>query len=190
MLYLSGAGFGEIGIIEFDRVEASNLHRQIIYNTNDINNPKTLELKQKLEGLNPTSRVKIYNEKWTSDTAYTLSAGYDVIVDCTDRYETRYLSDKVSADNQIPMVYGAVFQLEGQVAVFNYQGSKSYRDLFPRPDALPPHKTGGVIGPIAGMIGSMQAAEVFKITTGIGDPLVNKLASFSIKQNRYQLVEF
>lgn len=190
LLYLTAAGVGTIGIVEFDTVDLSNLNRQVLYASSDIGAEKAKLLSDPLIALNPNCTILTIAEKWGVDNALSIATDYDIIVDCTDNYETRYLSDEISRKLSIPMIYGAIYQMEGQVAVFNYKGSKSYSDLFPKSAEAHYQKAGGVIGPIAGVIGSMQAAEALKIITGLGEVLANKMFTISLKYNRSKLVDF
>jgi molybdopterin/thiamine biosynthesis adenylyltransferase len=190
LLYLAGAGVGTLGIVEYDRVERSNLNRQILYTNNDTGSSKAALLKQKLTGLNPECRIESYNERWSAKNAEKIASGYHILVDCTDFHENRYLTDRISRMLNIPMVYGAVFEMEGQVAVFNFNGSRSYRDLFPEKLVQHERRPLGILGPVAGVTGSLQAAEVIKIVTGLGEVMVNRLMSFSVKYNQYRVMEF
>ena len=186
---LTAAGVGNLGIVEYDRVELSNLNRQILYSVGDIGKPKADVIHDKLKALNPSCKVKIYRERWSEENAEKLSDGYDLLIDCTDNYAARHASDAVSKRLQIPLVYGAVNDLEGQVAVFNYKGSKGYRELF-RKVIEPELQHQGVLGPIAGVIGNMQVAEALKIITGYGELLTDKLCLISLKHNRFQVVAY
>jgi len=178
MLYLAAAGVGTIGIIDSDTVSISNLQRQVLYLTGDLGRLKAEAAAERISLLNPLIRVISYPVRLTVENAPELLAGYDIAVDCSDNYPTRYLISDATLSAGIPMVYGAVFQFMGQASVFNYRGGPSYRDLFPeeihlsadnKPD--PP----GVIGVLPGIIGSIQASEVIKIITGAGDILSGRL---------------
>ncbi len=190
LLYLAGAGIGHLGIVEYDTIDLSNLPRQIAYSTSDIGKPKTDIIREKLDFLNPSCKIKIFNNTWSDKNARQIVKGYDILIDCSDNYKTRYLSNIISKEFKIPMVYGAVHQLEGQMAVFNYNGSKGYSDLFPGKDYQQSDTKVGVLGPLAGIIGSMQAAETLKILTGFGKILTNRLFVISLKHNRIQYVDF
>ena len=176
--YLTAAGIGEIKIIDHDVVSLSNLQRQILYSIDDLNKPKATIAAEKLKCLNPNVSFHIITQKINFHNALDLLIGADVIVDCTDNFATRYLLNDVSVLLNIPLIYGSIFRYEGQVAVFNYKGSPTYRDLYPTPpapDAVPSCEEGGVLGVLPGIIGSMQANETIKILTGVGIPLAGKL---------------
>ena len=176
--YLTAAGVGEIKIIDHDTVSLSNLQRQIIYSVDDLNKSKAIIATEKLKRLNPNVWFKTIIQKISAINALEILKGADVIIDCTDNFATRYLLNDVSVLLTIPLVYGSIFRYEGQVAVFNYRGSPTYRDLYPTPpapDAVPSCEEGGVVGALPGIIGSMQANEAIKILTGVGIPLAGKL---------------
>ena len=186
LLYLAAAGVGEIGIVDYDVVDASNLQRQVLFSTEDIGQSKAEVAIQKLSNLNPNVVFKLHNTKLTSQNALDIIKSYDVVADGTDNFPTRYLVNDACVLLDKPNVHGSIFRFEGQVSVFNYQfkdGSKGphYRDLFPTPP--PPGLVqscaeGGVLGVLPGIIGSMQASEIIKVLTGIGDPLAARLFIF------------
>ena len=190
LLYLAGAGIGNLGIVEYDTISLSNLPRQIAYGRREQGRNKTESIREKLNFLNPSCQVEIFNTKWNNENAGQLMKGFDILIDCSDNLETRYLSDRISREFNIPLIYGAIHEFEGQMAVFNYKGSKGYFDLFPMKTDQSADRPVGVIGPLAGIIGSLQAAEAMKIVTGIGDVLVNKLFIVSLKHNRTQYIDF
>lgn len=184
--YLVAAGVGNIGIVDFDTVDESNLQRQILYSVHDVGLPKVEVAKRKLSALNPHITITTFEERLTKDNIELIFERFDIIADGTDNFDTRYLiNDACVLLNKIN-VFGSIFRFEGQVAVFNYlekDGNRStnYRDLFPEPpeaDLIPNCAEGGVLGVLPGIIGSMQANEVIKIITGIGEPLVNRLYVF------------
>ena len=183
LLYLAAAGVGHIGIIDADQVDISNLQRQILYGHSDIGQSKVQQAKKRLEDLNPYIEIEIYEEMLTTDNAIQLISRYDVVADGTDNFPTRYLVNDACVITGKPNVYASIYQYEGQVSVFNYtyeDGSKGphYRDLYPDPPApglVPDCATGGVLGVLAGIIGTQQALEVIKIITGIGTPLAGKI---------------
>lgn len=186
LLYLAAAGIGNIGIVDFDVVDDSNLQRQVLFTQQDIGKPKAETAKQRLLALNPHINITVHNERLTSDNALQIFENYDIIADGTDNFPTRYLvNDACVLLNKIN-VYASIFRFEGQVAVFNYplpsgQRSPNYRDLFPEPppaELVPNCSEGGVIGVLPGIIGSMQANEVIKIASGVGTPLAEKLFLF------------
>ncbi len=178
LLYLTAAGVGTIGIVDFDVIHESNLQRQVLFTTLDIGKNKAITASERLRSLNPTIIFKIFDDKITSNNALSIATQFDLIVDATDNFSTRYLLNDVSVLLSKPLVYGSVFRYEGQVAVFNYKGSPTYRDLYPtppEPGSVPDCEQAGVLGVLTGIIGSIQANEVIKILTGIGELLVGKL---------------
>jgi adenylyltransferase/sulfurtransferase len=187
MQYLVAAGVGHIGIADHDKVSLSNLHRQILFGTEDINSYKVDVVKQKMLSLNSGVNIHAWNERWTQQHCLQHFPDYDVIVDATDNFASRYLINDACVLLGKPLVFGAVSQFDGQVAVFNQlqaDGSRSvnYRDLFP----LPPSdgevlncSEGGVLGVLPGMIGTMQATEVIKLITGLGKTLSNRLWNYN-----------
>lgn len=184
--YLVAAGVGEIGIVDFDTIEDSNLQRQVLFNTDDIGRPKTEVAKEKLEKLNPYVTIHVHETQLTSDNALEIFQGYDIVADGTDNFPTRYLVNDACVFTGIPNVYASIFRFEGQVSVFNYtdaQGFKgpNYRDLYPTPPPpglVPSCAEGGVLGVLPGIIGSIQASEVIKVLTGTGDPLSGRFFIF------------
>ncbi|WP_162418899.1 molybdopterin-synthase adenylyltransferase MoeB [Cyclobacterium roseum] len=186
LLYLAAAGVGQIGIIDFDRVAPSNLHRQVLFDGSQIGEAKVLAAKKRLEGINPYIQVKTYEQRLTSDNALEIISGYDVVADGTDNFPTRYLVNDACVLAGKPNVYGSVYQFEGQVAVFNYRDKEgntgpNYRDLYPSPPPaglVPNCAESGVLGVLPGIIGSMQALEVIKIITGVGEVSSGKIVLF------------
>jgi molybdopterin/thiamine biosynthesis adenylyltransferase/rhodanese-related sulfurtransferase len=184
--YLVAAGVGEIGVADHDKVSLSNLHRQILFGTNDIGRFKVDVVKEKMGALNPDLKMRTWQEQWTQQHCVDYFPEYDVIVDATDNFASRYLINDAAVLMGKPVVFGAVSQYEGQVAVFNLlkvDGSRSvnYRHLFPEPPQngeVLNCAEGGVLGVLPGIIGVMQATEVIKILTGIGTPLVDKLWNY------------
>ncbi len=180
-LYLGAAGIGTIGIIDDDVVELSNLQRQILHTTIDVGRPKTDSATDRIVAVNPGVKVVTHQIRLTADNALETLAGYDVIVDGTDNFATRYLINDASMHLGTPVVHGSVFRFEGQVAVFQPHESACYRCLFPEPppaDLAPNCAEAGVFGVLPGVIGSMQATEVLKLILGIGTPLVGKLLTY------------
>jgi len=176
--YLAAAGIGTIGLIEFDTVSLSNLHRQVIFETKDIGQQKIEIAKHRVQALNPNVIVVSYNTQLTYKNAIEIFAKFDLIVDGSDNFPTRYLVNDACEILNKPYVYGAIHQFEGQVSVFNYKGSCTYRDLYntpPDPETTPNCAVGGVLGPIAGVIGSLQALEAIKIICEIESPLFNEI---------------
>ncbi|MFL1011456.1 molybdopterin-synthase adenylyltransferase MoeB [Flavisericum labens] len=180
--YLAAAGVGTLGIIDFDVVELSNLQRQTLFGTSSLGEYKASAAKKRLEDLNPEILINAYTEKLTYQNAIELFENYDIIVDGSDNFETRYLVNDASIITNKPLVFGAIFKFEGQVSVFNYQNGPSYRCLFPTPPkkgTVPNCSEIGVLGVLPGIIGSMQANEVLKIILGIGNPLSGKLLCYN-----------
>lgn len=180
--YLAAAGIGTLGIIDFDVVEESNLQRQVLFGTSSIGLNKALAAKERLVDLNPTIAIKAYPEKLTSKNALELFKDYDIIVDGTDNFATRYLVNDAAIWTQKPVVYGAIYKFEGQVSVFNYQNGPSYRCLFPTPPkegSVANCSEVGVLGVLPGIIGCMQANEVIKIILGFEGVLSGKLLHYN-----------
>ena len=177
-LYLAAAGVGTIGIVDDDVVDASNLQRQVIHNTKRIGMPKSESARQTLIALNPDVEVIEYRERLTSDNIDRILAGYDVIVDGTDNFPTRYLLNDASLIHKIPVVHASIFRFEGQLTVFKPYEGPCYRCLFPEPppaELAPSCAEGGVLGVLPGIMGTLQAIETIKLLLGIGDPLVGRL---------------
>jgi adenylyltransferase/sulfurtransferase len=190
--YLTAAGIGTISIIDLDVVSLSNLQRQILYGVDDLNQSKVKVAASKLKRLNPNVTFNIQQTKIDSSNALTLLNGFDVIVDCTDNFPTRYLLNDASVLLHIPLVYGSIFRYEGQVAVFNLNGSATYRDLYPLPplpDSVPSCEEGGVLGVLPGIIGSIQANEAIKVITGIGTALSGKLLVLDAASMETQIIQ-
>jgi sulfur-carrier protein adenylyltransferase/sulfurtransferase len=181
-LYLAAAGVGRLGIVDDDRVDASNLQRQIAHSTERLGEWKADSAKQTLEALNPDVEVVTYKERLTSENADRILAdGWDVILDGADNFPTRYLVNDASVFHDIPVVHGSIYRFEGQVTVFKPHEGPCYRCLFPQPpppELAPSCAEGGVLGVLPGIIGSLQANEVLKLLMGIGDPLVGRLLLF------------
>lgn len=180
--YLTAAGVGTIGIIDFDSVDETNLQRQILFTTADIGINKAVAAEQRLKQLNPFVEFNVHSEKLTNHNALELFSNYDIIVDGTDNFSTRYLVNDASIISNKPLVYGAIYKFEGQVTVFNYKAGPSYRCLFPEPPkagSVPNCSDVGVIGVLPGIIGSQQANEVLKIILEIGQPLSGKLLTYN-----------
>lgn len=186
LLYLAAAGVGTIGIVDYDVVEDSNLHRQVLFGVDEVGMPKVKAAKQRLQKLNPHINLQIYNEQLTSKNALDIISEYDVVADGTDNFPTRYLVNDACVLLDKPNVYASIFQFDGQVTVFNHCNSEgergpNYRDLFatpPPPGLVPSCAEGGVLGVLPGIIGSMQALEVIKVITGVGEILSGRLFLF------------
>ncbi|HSZ33499.1 MAG TPA: molybdopterin-synthase adenylyltransferase MoeB [Puia sp.] len=186
LLYLTAAGVGTIGIVDFDVVDDSNLQRQVLFDIREIGKPKVEAAKRRLEALNPYVNIIIHNTHINSGNALQIIKDYDVVADGTDNFPTRYLINDATLLLDKPNVYGSIFQFEGQVSVFNYVNQKgergpNYRDLYPTPPPpglVPSCAEGGVIGVLPGIIGSLQALEVIKVITGIGESLSGRFYTF------------
>jgi sulfur-carrier protein adenylyltransferase/sulfurtransferase len=186
LLYLTAAGVGTIGIIDFDVVDDSNLQRQVLFDVNEIGKPKVEAAKRRLEGLNPHVHFKVYNTHLNSGNALDIIRDYDVVADGTDNFPTRYLVNDACVLLDKPNVYASIFQFEGQASVFNYvnqQGERgpNYRDLYPvppPPGLVPSCAEGGVLGVLPGILGSLQALETIKVITGIGETLSGRFFIF------------
>ncbi len=184
--YLAAAGVGTIGIVDYDTVDASNLHRQVLFGASDVGRPKVEVAKERLQQINPHIEIRIHETRLTSDNALDILRDYDIVADGTDNFPTRYLINDATVMLDKPNVHGSIFQFEGQVSVFNYvdeEGRRgpNYRDLFPEPPPpgmVPDCAEAGVLGVLPGIIGSMQANEVIKLITGLGEPLSGKLFLF------------
>lgn len=188
--YLAAAGVGKIGIIDHERIELSNLQRQVLFGTHEIGLSKADVAAAKLKLLNPEIDIREYVLRLSTENAIELAEGYDVVLDCTDNFTTRYLLSDLCALLDKPLVFGAIYRYEGQIAVFNvadHNGVKTtYRHLFPLPpDSLdaPDCNEVGVLGVLPGIIGTMQATEAIKLLTGVGQPLCNKLMTMNLLDN-------
>ena len=176
--YLTAAGIGHIGIIDHDLVELSNLQRQILFGTDSIGMNKALAAKKSLSNLNPEVEISAFPEKLTAINALNIFQAYDIILDGTDNFEARYIINDAAVLSGKPVVYGAIFKFQGQVAVFNYEEGPTYRCLFPDPpteNSIPNCAQTGVLGVLPGIIGCMQANEAIKMVLGIGTVLSGKV---------------
>ena len=191
--YLAAAGVGTIGIVDFDVVEMSNLQRQILYTVDDIGKPKATITAKKIKSLNPDIKIETYNFQITNKNALEILENYDIIVDGSDNFATRYLINDACVLLGKPLIYGAVLRFEGQIGVFNLvdkdtNNKTNYRDLFPKPpdsaSAISCNDV-GVLGVIPGIIGTMQATEALKIICGIGKTLANKIISYNALENTF-----
>lgn len=186
LLYLAAAGVGTIGIVDFDVVDDSNLQRQVLFGVNEIGEPKAEAARKRLKALNPHIQINIYNTQLTSKNALDIIKDYDVVADGTDNFPTRYLVNDACVMLDKPNVYASIFQFEGQASVFNFKDEKgevgpNYRDLFPTPPPpglVPSCAEGGVLGVLPGILGSIQALEVIKVITGVGETLSGRLFIF------------
>ena len=181
--YLVAAGVGTVGLVDFDVVEASNLHRQVLFTEDDVGHSKVEVAAERLRRQNPHVRLETHNVKLSSDNALAIIQEYDIVADGSDNFATRYLVNDACVLLNKVNVYAAIFRFEGQVAVFNHpdaQGGRgpNYRDLFPQPPlpgTVPSCAEGGVLGVLPGVVGSLQANEVIKVITGLGEPLSGRL---------------
>ncbi|RUT70966.1 HesA/MoeB/ThiF family protein [Flavobacterium cupreum] len=179
--YIATAGVGFIGIMDFDTIEIHNLHRQILYNENEIGREKAVVAKEVVSKLNPLIEAESINLKLTAENAAAIIQQYDVIVDGSDNFSTRYLVNDTCVQFQKPLVYGSILKFEGQIAVFNHNGSKNLRDLFPEmpdPKDVPNCNLNGVLGTLPGIIGTMMAHEALKLILGLPS-LRNELVLFN-----------
>ncbi|MFI4945123.1 MAG: molybdopterin-synthase adenylyltransferase MoeB [Burkholderiales bacterium] len=188
-LYLAAAGVGRLGILDFDVVDESNLQRQILHDTSWIGKPKLDSAKARLNGLNPHVLVETHPTALDSSNALQIMAGYDVIVDGTDNFETRYLTNDACYLLKKPNVYGSIFRFEGQASVFWPDRGPCYRCLYPEPPPpglVPSCAEGGVLGILPGVVGGIQATEALKILLGIGEPLVGRLLLYDALGMRFE----
>ena len=189
-LYLAAAGVGTLGIADFDRVADHNLQRQLLHDDDSVGEPKVTSAARRLRATNPFIRVVEHAEGVTAANAVALFGGYDLIVDGTDNFASRYLNNDAAFFAQKPLVYGSVFKFEGQVSVFDpANGGPCYRCLFPEPPApgsVPGCGEAGVLGALCGVIGSLQALEVIKVITGAGEPLRGRLLTYDALTQRFQ----
>ncbi|MGF1494876.1 MAG: molybdopterin-synthase adenylyltransferase MoeB [Microcoleaceae cyanobacterium] len=182
LLYLAAAGIGRIGIVDFDVVDSSNLQRQIIHGTSWVDKPKIESAKNRIHEINPNCQVDLYNTMLSSENALEILEPYDIAVDGTDNFPTRYLVNDACVLLNKPNVYGSIFRFEGQATVFNYEGGPNYRDLYPEPPPpgmVPSCAEGGVLGVLCGIIGTIQATETVKIILDQGNTLSGRLLLYN-----------
>lgn len=182
LLYLAAAGIGRIGIVDFDVVDHSNLQRQVIHGTSWVGKPKIQSAKNRILEINPYCQVDLYETRLSSENALSILEPYDIVVDGTDNFPTRYLVNDACVLSGKPNVYGSIFRFEGQATVFNYQDGPNYRDLYPEPPPpglVPSCAEGGVLGILPGVIGVIQATETVKIILGQGQTLSGRLLLFN-----------
>src|ERR1700738_4668255 len=188
-LYLAGAGVGRIGLVDFDSVDYTNLQRQILFGTSDVGRPKIEAASARLRNLNPEIQVDQFETRLTSENALDILRDYDIIVDGTDNFPTRYLVNDACVLLGKPNVYGSIFRFEGQATVFAYEDGPCYRCLYPEPPPpglVPSCAEGGVLGILPGLIGVVQATEAVKIILGIGETLKNRLLLYDALQMRFR----
>ncbi len=189
--YLAAAGVGTLGLVDFDRVDASNLHRQVLYGTADVGRPKLEVAAERIAAMNPDVRLELHPLRLSSENALELFASYDVIVDGTDNFPTRYLTNDACVLLGKPNVHGAIFRFDGQASVFDARHGPCYRCLYPEPPppgAVPSCAEGGVLGVLPGLVALIQAAETLKLLTGIGEPLYGRL--LQVDALRMEFLEF
>lgn len=182
LLYLAAAGVGRIGIVDFDIVDSSNLQRQIIHGTSWVGKPKVESAKNRILEINPFCQVDLYETPLSSANAIDIIKPYDIVIDGTDNFPTRYLTNDACVLLDKPNIYGSIFRFEGQATVFNYQGGPNYRDLYPEPPPpgmVPSCAEGGVLGVLPGIIGTIQATEAIKIILGAPNTLSGRLLLFN-----------
>jgi molybdopterin/thiamine biosynthesis adenylyltransferase/rhodanese-related sulfurtransferase len=189
LLYLAAAGIGRIGIVDFDVVDFSNLQRQVIHGTSWVGKPKIESAKNRILEINPFCQVDLYETRISSENALDIMKPYDVIVDGTDNFPTRYLTNDACVLLGKPNVYGSIFRFEGQATVFNYEGGPNYRDLYPEPPPpgmVPSCAEGGVLGVLCGIIGGIQATETIKIILGKGETLSGRLLLYNALEMKFR----
>ena len=187
--YLAAAGIGNLGIVDFDQVDLSNLQRQIIHSTERIGMLKTESAKKTIQALNPDVNVTLYNEKMDSSNIMSLIKDYDYVVDGSDNFPTRYLVNDACVMKNKTLIHGSIYRFEGQVTVFKPDDGPCYRCLYPEPPPpgmVPNCQEGGVLGVLAGVIGNLQVVEVLKLILGIGKPLVGKLLIYDALNTEFR----
>ena len=191
-LYLAAAGVGRIGLVDYDVVDTSNLQRQVIHGTSTVGKLKVESAKEKLLDLNPDIQIDVYNEPFTSANAMRIAQDYDVLIDGTDNFPTRYLTNDVCVFLGKPNVYGSIFRFDGQLSVFDARQGPCYRCLFPEPPPpglVPSCAEGGVLGVLPGTIGTLQATEALKVLLGIGEPMIGKLLLYNALDMSFDFVK-
>ncbi len=191
-MYLAAAGVGHLGLVDFDEVDASNLQRQIIHGTSSIGISKTSSAKARLNDINPNVDIELYDVRLSSENALQIISAYDLVIDATDNFPTRYLVNDACVLLDKPNVYGSVFRFEGQASVFGTKDSTCYRCLYPTPPmpgTVPSCAEGGVLGVLPGIIGSIQANEAIKLILGKGETLVNRLLLFDAWQMKFREIK-
>ncbi|HEY6842972.1 MAG TPA: molybdopterin-synthase adenylyltransferase MoeB [Thermoanaerobaculia bacterium] len=180
-MYLAAAGVGRIGLADFDKVDVTNLHRQILYGTSQVGQPKLSAAMARLHDLNPEVTIEAHEAAITSENALEIFRDYDIVVDGTDNFPTRYLVNDACVLTGKPNVYGSIFRFDGQASVFDAREGPCYRCLYPEPpppNVVPSCAEGGVLGVLPGVIGTIQAIEAIKLITGVGEPLIGRLLLF------------
>lgn len=193
LTYLNAMGVGKIGIVDYDVVSITNLHRQVLYAQSDVDTSKVIAASEKLKAQNPDTDIVVYHTFLTTKNALEIIEDYDIVVDASDNFPTRYLVNDACVILNKPFVYGALHGYEGQVSVFNFNGGPTYRCLFPnmpKENEVPNCNEHGVLGIIPGIIGNLQALETIKVITGIGEVLAGKLLLFNGLDQSYQKIKF
>ena len=189
-LYLAAAGVGKLGLVDFDEVDLSNLQRQILHGTKDVGRKKLDSARDRLRDVNPTIEIQLHEARFTSANAMDIVSGYDVVVDGSDNFPTRYLSNDVCVFAKKPNVYGSVFRFDGQTTVFApHLGGPCYRCLFPEPPppgSVPNCAQAGVLGVLPGIVGTIQANEAIKLILGVGEPLIGRLLYFDALKMKFR----
>ena len=188
-LYLAAAGVGTLGLVDFDAVDLSNLHRQILHGTPDVGRPKLASASDRITAINPQVEIRLHEGALTSRNALDVVRDYDVVVDGTDNFPTRYLVNDACVLVGKPNAYGAIFRFEGQASVFAARAGPCYRCLYPEPPPpglVPSCAEAGVIGVLPGLIGTIQATEAIKLLVGIGEPLIGRLLIYDALRLRFQ----
>ena len=188
-LYLAAAGVGKLGLVDFDVVDFTNLQRQVTFSSTDVGRPKLAAAKERLSGLNPEIQIDTYETKLTSQNALDILREYDIVVDGTDNFPTRYLVNDACVLLGKPNVYGSIFRFEGQATIFGYPGGPCYRCLYPEPPPpglVPSCAEGGVLGVLPGIVGAIQAMETIKLILGSGEHLVGRLLVFDALAMRFR----
>jgi adenylyltransferase/sulfurtransferase len=189
LLYLAAAGIGRLGIVDFDVVDSSNLQRQVIHGTSWVGKPKIESAKNRILEINPYCQVDLYETRLSAENALKIAEPYDIVIDGTDNFPTRYLVNDTCVLLNKPNVYGSIFRFEGQATVFNYEGGPNYRDLYPEPPPpglVPSCAEGGVLGILPGIIGVIQATEAIKIILGQGTTLSGRLLLFNALDMKFR----
>jgi adenylyltransferase/sulfurtransferase len=192
-LYLAAAGVGTLGLIDFDVVDFSNLQRQIIHSTNSLNKPKVDSARERLDQINPNVKVITFNERLTKDNIMRIIKDFDIVLDGTDNFQTRYLVNDACVFTKKPFVYGSIFRFDGQATVFYPGKGPCYRCLFaepPPPGMVPSCAEGGVLGILPGVIGVIQATEVVKLILQKGEPLIGRLMLYDALKMNFREVKF
>jgi molybdopterin/thiamine biosynthesis adenylyltransferase/rhodanese-related sulfurtransferase len=191
--YLAAAGVGRIGLVDFDVVDESNLQRQVLYGTADVGRPKVEVARERIEAMNPDVAVEIRQERLSSENALAILGDYDVVVDGTDNFPTRYLSNDACVLLEKPNVYGAIFRFDGQASTFDSRRGPCYRCLFPQPPppgTVPDCAEGGVLGVLPGLIAMIQATEALKLLSGIGEPLIGRFLHLDALEMKFSEYRF